>query len=152
MRLLSLTLILLLTLTVSCKTPQTTTTSSSATGSTMSHSSTPTTSAAEAIRTIRQTCRSTTTSSPWTPIEGAQLVPVHCVVIDGVVYHQPGYWISTDGLAVLKESYEGEVEKNQVLREVEVHRGMRPLDVILVGAGALVVGVGGGVVLGVVVD
>jgi len=39
-----------------------------------------------------------------------------------------------------------------VLREVEVHKGMRPLDVILVGAGALVVGVGGGVVLGVVVD
>jgi hypothetical protein len=78
-------------------------------------------------------------------------VPVHCIVIDGVVYHEPGYWVSPEGLTVLKESYEGATDKLEVVERVEVRTGFGPAQVVAVGVAALVVGVGGGVVVGVVV-
>lgn len=79
-------------------------------------------------------------------------MPIDGVLYEGQVFRAPGYWISTDGLAIYREALEGCGEKNAVLRKVEVRQGVRPIDVILVGAGALVVGVGGGVVWGVAMD
>lgn len=144
MRLTSLLLTTLMLLTTACATSQTRSAPTQATASSPSPS-TPTTSSGTT------TCYPLSDDAPeqW---RGSHVVPVEGALLDGRIYRAPGYWVSTEGLALLKETGEGCGEKLRVVEQVEVRQGMRPLDVVLVGAGALVVGAGLGVAGGVVLS